>query len=197
MMVPYGLVLESCVGAIFLIAGSMKLASPSADFSAFLQSIGVPASLTIVGSYLVPVGEIIVGVALFLHISKFFSWAALAFSLAFVVSLSLRKRRTGVASCRCFGMLDGRHDTNPMPIYRATTLVGLSALLPLIWVQESGSTSLWISPEKWMGILGAVVVVAFFTLLGRVYAFRNFRRELLAHQESFPASATHDRRAES
>lgn len=127
------------VGVVWIVAGALKLPDPAASVRAVRAYSLLPESMVPITGHLLPVIEVVVGVALVLGLmTRFMAALSGLLFVAFIIGISSAWARGLQIDCGCFG--GGGYAANatsdyPWEIARDTGLLLVSAFL--VWRHRS------------------------------------------------------------
>lgn len=97
-------ILRLFLGAVFIVAGGLKIADPSQFLLDILAFEAVPYPVAYLSAYLVPWVEVLAGLVLMFHArAAGASLLLLALTLSFIVLLDMARRHGLGVDCGCFG----------------------------------------------------------------------------------------------
>lgn len=128
-----GTLLRLVVGAVWIVAGTLKLPDPAASVRAVRAYDLLPESVVPATGYLLPIVEVIVGLLLVLGVFVRFSAAvsALLF-VAFIVGIASAWNRGLQIDCGCFG--GGGFDADATSKYPREIARDVALLLASAWL---------------------------------------------------------------
>ncbi|WP_240938074.1 MauE/DoxX family redox-associated membrane protein [Nocardioides sp. JQ2195] len=129
----FGLVARLLVGVVWIVAGALKLPDPAASVRAVRAYELLPESVVTVTGHVLPIVEVVVGVALVLGLmTRSMAVVSGLLFLAFIVGIASAWARGLQIECGCFGgggFSSSATDDYPWEIARDVGLLLVSAFL--------------------------------------------------------------------